>query len=390
MRKLFYFIGLLCLFFSCKNEQPKDKFPENPPQKIENPPPANTLPKHYLHLKGTIKDLPVTMNLNYNTPQQAGDSIRGFYSGSYYYDKYQEPIEVWQSNDSANVLILTEKYAYDEENRFVGQFSDNSFIGQWHDGYRQFSFPFQLQIVEEGVVPFDFFTYSDNFVLNPQTTDSPLASYGLSVLWPKDAKETATTNFIKREIMNMIVTDTAALNARTPADYFEMSKANYFKNYQKDMAEMGDNPLNYGRDMDISVIWNAEDYLSLGAMYYEYAGGAHGNYGTIYKVLDLKNLKVLTEKDIFKPGFETAIAKSLLKSAQRTFDSDMNDYTPIDAISKEDLKPNGNFFLTGGGIGYNFVPYEIAPYALGEIKLFLPKNEIKKYLQPSFIQQMNW
>lgn len=393
MRKLLYTFGCIALLFSCKNEQPTSPMTSPPPPKTEV---IKEAPKHYLHLKGTIKNLPITMDLNYHTPPESvtSEPLKGYFAGSYYYDKYQEPIEILQSKDSSGVLILTEKYSYDEDNRFIGKFDGNTFSGKWFDGYRQFSFPFELTVVEDGVMAFDYYSYSDNYVFDTTDQESPVAEIGLSVLWPKDYKHPEATAFLKREIMNMIATDSAAKKAVTPEEYFNLAKANYFKNYQKEMeleaGEDGYAAYNYGQDTDLSIVWNGDEMLSIGALAYEYTGGAHGNYGTTYHVLDVKNAKVLTEKDVFQPNFEKTIAAALLKSAERTFDSDMNDYTPIDAINKNDLKPNGNFFVTGGGIGYNFVPYEIAPYALGEIQLFLPKNEVMEVLQPKFVERMGW
>ncbi|MFT4762554.1 MAG: hypothetical protein ACI9LN_004540, partial [Saprospiraceae bacterium] len=304
--------------------------------------------------------------------------------------KYQEPIEILQAKDSAGVLTLTEKYSYDEDNRFVGKFDGNTFSGNWFDGYRKFSFPFELTIVEDDVIAFDYYSYSDTYLFDKTDEESPLAQFSLSALWPKDYKYPEATAFLKREIMKIIALDTTLQDAVTPEEYFNLAKANYFKVYQKDMQQYDYGVTNYGRDVDLAVVWNADDMLSIGAMNYENTSGAHGNYGTTYHVLDVKSLTVLTEKDLFNPNFERTIAAALLKSAERTFDSDMNDYKPIDAINRKELKPNGNFFVTGGGIGYNFVPYEIASYALGEIQLFLPKNEVMEVLQPKFIERMGW
>ena len=300
MRKILYTLGCISLFFSCKKEQSTTTIsvPENPV--VEKP-----ASQHYLLLKGTIKDLPITMNLNFHTPREQGAAAdKGYYSGSYYYDKYQEPIEVWQSEDSVGVLVLTEKYAYDEENKFIGKFDGTTFSGKWFDGYRQFSFPFTMTVVEENAIAFDYQSFSETYKLDPKKEDSPLAEYSLSALWPRDYKHPEATAFLKKGIMHIIAMDSLGQNALTPDEYFNIAKVNYFKAYQSDAAESPEDFTigNYGADTDLSVVWNTGDLLSLGALVYEYSGGAHGNYGTSYHVLDVKNLKVLTEKDVFKPG----------------------------------------------------------------------------------------
>lgn len=395
MRKLLYTLGCIALFFSCKNEKAAPSVSIPTKTEIETPKPS-TAPQYYLHLKGTIQNLPVTMNLNYHKLANTGNSdAKAFYQGSYYYDKYQEPIELHQTKDSSGVLILTEKYAYDEDNRFVGKLEGNTFSGKWFDGYRQFSFPFKLTVVgEDEAINFDYRSFSETYKLFPDKEKSPLAQFGLSALWPQDYKNPDATAFLKKSIMGILTDDSLAQNAVTPEDYFNQAKEKYFDNYRKDLEDVqvdgGFSSYNYGADTDLFIVWNAEDLLSIGATYYENTGGAHPNSGTIYHVLDVKNEKILTEEDVFKPNFEAIITKALLASAERTFDSDMNDYTPIDAISKKKLKPNGNFFVTGGGVGYNFVPYEIGSYAIGEIQLFLPKEEIRGVLTNEFLARMGW
>ena len=47
------------------------------------------------------------------------------------------------------------------------------------------------------------------------------------------------------------------------------------------------------------------------------------------------------------------------------------------------IEPNDNFFLTSKGIGFNYMPYEIGPYALGEIDIFIPFSQLTSYLQPA-------
>jgi hypothetical protein len=45
------------------------------------------------------------------------------------------------------------------------------------------------------------------------------------------------------------------------------------------------------------------------------------------------------------------------------------------------VDPNDNFFITGGGIGFFYNPYEIAPYSSGSTEIFLPWEEILPLLK---------
>ncbi len=48
------------------------------------------------------------------------------------------------------------------------------------------------------------------------------------------------------------------------------------------------------------------------------------------------------------------------------------------------LAANNNFFLTGAGIGFSYMPYEIASYAMGEVVIFIPYSDFGKNLNPAF------
>ena len=361
---------LLALTVSaCQDKAQPAKPPTTPKDTI-------VTPKHYLHLVGTIKDLPITMDLNFFKPPKKWDWMlqEGYYTGSYYYDKYQEPIEVWQYQDTTGVIILSERYAYNEENRFVGNFENGIFKGKWYDGYRRFSFPFELRPdTSANAVPLEFMTYYDAFELFKGKEESPVAEFSIGALWPLFYKDEATTTFLQKEFLKILAPDSLAATVNAPKGYFLKAKQNYFRAYADAMREeeesLGENEEgyfpNYSEQQDMKVIWNEDGLLSIGALWYEYSGGAHGNYGSTYYTFDVKNKALLTEEAIFQQNFVEKVAQALKNSAERTYDSDSQDFSPLEDMALDALKPNGNFYVTGGGIGYNFVPYEVGPYALG-------------------------
>ena len=61
---------------------------------------------------------------------------------------------------------------------------------------------------------------------------------------------------------------------------------------------------------------------------------------------------------------------------------------PGDALSEKGglfenkIEAGDNFYLTGKGITFSYTPYEIAPYAAGEIQVFIPYTDMKDLLQP--------
>ena len=45
------------------------------------------------------------------------------------------------------------------------------------------------------------------------------------------------------------------------------------------------------------------------------------------------------------------------------------------------IPPNNNMILTDKGVCFSYTPYEIGPYALGQITLFIPFTALKDILK---------
>jgi len=89
--------------------------------------------------------------------------------------------------------------------------------------------------------------------------------------------------------------------------------------------------------------------------------------------------------DVFKPGFEATLDAALEKSLRKKFG--LAAKAPLtELLFEESFSYTDNFCLTGKGILFNYPPYEIAAYAVGEIKLFVPFSDVKSVLQPAFVK----
>src|SRR6187402_3338778 len=123
MRTLLFAITC-CILVSC-GRQAKHHTPVTVPN-------LTTTPYYYLHLKGTIGDQPVTMDLLKSGPWM----FKGFYS----YDKIGEPIMIWGSPDESRI-VLNENTDRNEERFFTGHLdSIGNFKGIWRG--KGTSYPF--------------------------------------------------------------------------------------------------------------------------------------------------------------------------------------------------------------------------------------------------------
>ncbi len=105
-------------------------------------------------------------------------------------------------------------------------------------------------------------------------------------------------------------------------------------------------------------------------------GAAHGMYATQYVNYYVPAAEVLTPDNVFDPGERTNIINTIRDSAREQFASDD---TMVDADNIESYE---NFYVTDQGITFVYAPYEIAPYAAGEIAVEVAPYHLYDYLTP--------
>ena len=113
-----------------------------------------------------------------------------------------------------------------------------------------------------------------------------------------------------------------------------------------------------------------------------YSGGAHGNYYVSYKNVD-KNGKEIKLTDIISDleGF---------KKAALTIYKKERGLKPNEALTKDGWFDNKfvlakEFALTNEGILFTYNPYEIKAFAAGTTTFLVPFNEVKNYINNSFL-----
>ena len=106
-------------------------------------------------------------------------------------------------------------------------------------------------------------------------------------------------------------------------------------------------------------------------------------YGTSHTVIDLSNLKVLELDDIMDEKGKKALNTLLEKYFRLQYKLKSNESLTEGGLFENKIEPNDNFYLTEKGIGFVYQPYEISSYAMGEINVFIPLQELKDHLKPS-------
>lgn len=384
MRVIIYYsflLSVLTFFMACKNEPSAQKstpsvFAISTNQKYNN----------YRHFRGTIGSYAITMDLVETKTAHNFNEFPSF-SGYYSYDKYQEPLRIYGTMDSAGVVEL-EVISKNTEN-FKGKFNpDSTFTGIWLDTSQKRNVPFMLrETINDGAIAMDIFPFEDSSKLFENTPNSPQAMFSMDAVLPAKNTDASVFAFLRTEIFKHLKGDSITGNYANLQllDVQKTARDSFFKDYKTELKDEKPDTtdmffLNHEQSYTMDVVSNADGLLSLGFKNYAFSGGAHGSYGTQLMTFDIKNKKLITLNDLFKPNYKSALNAALTRKARWYFGLKPNESLEGSTFDTA-IEANDNFAITRKGILFNYVPYEIASYAQGEIQLFIPFEEIRMILR---------
>jgi hypothetical protein len=126
----------------------------------------------------------------------------------------------------------------------------------------------------------------------------------------------------------------------------------------------------------------SDDFFSVRMDYYEFTGGAHGNYFSVGFNFRLSDGELLKLTDIIKENQLNNLSLFCEQEILKKF----NAYSLSEAGLFEDeirLTSEQDFFIKPNFLVIQFDPYEIAAYAVGSIEVELSFNRIKNLLKPN-------
>lgn len=143
-----------------------------------------------------------------------------------------------------------------------------------------------------------------------------------------------------------------------------------------------DFPRIYSYHYQWSVVTNDDGVVSLEFMWDDYTGGAHGNFGFGYFVFDAATGEQVQLEDIALAGFRKRWAelggRALRKAQGLKADAPLSEA----GLFEDTLELNDAWCALPEGIQFSYDPYEIGPYALGQIAFTLPWKDILPDLKP--------
>jgi hypothetical protein len=232
--------------------------------------------------------------------------------------------------------------------------------------------------------------FTDSLAAYPdQAATSPKARIYVQALVPTGGPA-AVRERLQAGILRTLRGDTldSAPAVALPA-LFQQQRDTLFAGYRTDVAEIlrstepDERPsatLNYDEQTATQVLYQAGDLLSLGFFNYTYSGGAHGMNTTMAASYDLRTGRRLRYDDIFLPTAQAQLPALLAQAVRPLVGLKPNE--PLNqTLFVTKMPVTHNVFLTAGGVEFIYQPYDIAAYAQGEVRVFLPLAQVRPLLR---------
>lgn len=343
--------------------------------------PAQIPTQFYKHMEGTINEnLPIVMNLENNDGQL---------SGTYYYKRYGIPIRIEGTLEGSSVNLTEQTWQGKTTGKFSGTFNASGSIiqGTWSnpDGTR--SFPFRLTENYNNAIEFESYTYTDKYHFKGKP-DNPAMTVELQYFYPVSYVKNHSALTKMRNQLETNLFGQLAVHGQ-PETCLKKAAESSFDEYKEMEDEFGDDEepfmMEWEYDMTTHIELNDFDILSYSDSYYSFSGGAHGMYGIAHYTFDMKTGQQLGLEDILIAGYEDQLSNLL---SERLLE-DVNAYsegtvkTLVEHGFWDDkINPTDNFYIAKNGLTFTYNPYEIAPYAVGSVVVFLPFKELSNILKP--------
>lgn len=135
----------------------------------------------------------------------------------------------------------------------------------------------------------------------------------------------------------------------------------------------------------INYIGQRKNIVTFGEYTYAYEGGAHGLFGNRYFNIDTQKKMLITLNDVFVQEKQENLLNLLWDNYEEHY-SVIEGENKLTFKDRKDFYISKEFYFTPYGIYFVYPPYELGPYAAGEIQLKLSWDNI----QDLITEEYNW
>ncbi len=354
----------------------------------------------YKRLTGTIGNLPVTVHLVkkgmirrlFDT--RPGEMVYGYY----YYDKYQEPIPLYQFHPDPDQeilqdkLVLYENYFDAREDQWRLTYNEDGsgyYEGSWHNGETGKAVAIYLEeVFPNGSERLEARWLSDIRKYPLAEGDTSAALLNLSLLMP-DINSDWINGDIAYEMIWRIIPPFAnadlAEQAGNVQDVLKGMHEQFFGAHTEEVKMFKGQPDLMEAsfmDRDMSVVWNGDLHLCLAIEGYQSINGADTETRTKFININLSDWYGLFLDDILAEGYEPALVNAIQQVARRKFEKE-----PYGAPAEADNAGIiDNYALTNKGIWFVYEPYHFNAFGPEEIKIFVTFEKIANFVKPYWLE----
>jgi len=254
--------------------------------------------------------------------------------------------------------------------------------------------PARLRLVQPtpGALTFVVRYFADSAAAFPKEAKSPHGHISLQALVPTGGNDSLRERLTDNMLLALRGDTLDGLPPVALAALYKQQRQQFFKEYREDATDtrpaaadtagIGSYApgLSYEDQTNTYVLYRQTNLLSLAFFRYNFSGGAHGSYSSTAASYDLRTGRRLRYADIFRPEASQQLP-ALLGQAVRP----LVGLAPTDPLDKQlfvkQMPVTHNVYLTTGGAVFIYQPYEIAAYAQGEVRVFLPLATIRPLLR---------
>ena len=353
---------------------------------------------------GKIGGQPVVVNLYTCIKSNSLDTV--YYSGgNYYYVNKSEllNLELTADEHSEDIVHATESLLTDgwgdggpgQDDSWDLTIKDGHANGKFHKANTAQTYEIELTEDYTEACRLAISEHNDSVLVKGRRWNGRAAVSCLGITAGEGTNE-RESDFINRSIMKLFSYDGAKLATFSkltyPKIYYKEYLAKYLSVYKTDVKKLQSNmpeqqPLgDFEQNVSIVPFYNARGLLVVGNSWYDYAGGAHGNRGEVFVNIDVKEHHVLKLTNIMEVN-KTVLSNALNAAARKKFHI-AKGQTLEEVFFVKTVPVTNNFIISDKGLTFCYSTYEIAAYAAGNIKLFVPYSSIIKLLKPEFIKRM--
>lgn len=121
-------------------------------------------------------------------------------------------------------------------------------------------------------------------------------------------------------------------------------------------------------------------YVTYQVENYSYTGGAHPNTVSSPFTYDLAAGQVLTFDNTFLPGYESKLLEIIKNTLAAQLGVSGPNKLAEAGIFTDQMFLSHDIFVNNGQLVFHYNPYDIAPYALGEINVSIPPYQLRDML----------